>query len=362
MTILLPYRDREFERVHAVLFSLKDQMSSSVEVILIEYGSSSSNISRIEKLTKDFPFLHIAKVAHRGLLWCKARALNHGIRLSNSDFILTSDIDVVFHHEFISRITKILDQKVFTLFRIGYLSNSFKPNDVFTTPFNQRPVTHVHNTYGIGLYPRKALIDVGGVDTFFHFYGSEDEDLNARVSRRGYLCHFHEDLLMQHIWHPRYPAKGKEPLTVSPRLSNILRINQRHYLRNTELGVIQPSSSIPLGRVWKPEDLQVMENPQYEVGIYNIAAHVDHFLEVELPACKGVVRLSVTIDPWTQSWRYRVKKALGYHEGYHLSMKEVNDRILRHILFKYRDRNYDYKVYPTLDRIDWTIDLDKCLV
>jgi hypothetical protein len=56
-----------------------------------------------------------------------------------------------------------------------------------------------------------------------------------------------------------------------------------------------------------------------------------------------------------------VKEFLGRHTQPYLSMKQVNDLMLQHIIFRYRHCNYSFAVSEDLKEIRFTVDLSKQL-
>jgi glycosyltransferase involved in cell wall biosynthesis len=357
-TIIYAYRNRDVKRAKLSLLSLKKQSQKNFEVQFIDYGSTENYANQIKTVIDDFSFVTYHYVAHKGLLWNKSKALNYGISKTTTDYIVIADVDVLFASSFIEKIETLANLKQFTLFKIGYLPEEITSANIKKTAFQLLKPKHYGDTFGIGLFPKVALEKVKGLDTFFHFYGSEDEDLNNRLKVAGYqLCRNKESLLL-HQWHPRYPQKKKEKLTITPRLSNIQRINQRHFLSHKERKIIVPEQNEYWNECYSKSDYKILKQPDVTLIIDNIKAKIDHFLNYELIAYKGkVVTVIFKEAVYYNTLKYKLKTLLKIQSQPYLSMKQVNDQVLKKIIFEYRNYNYAYIISDDLKEIEFTIDL-----
>src|SRR5690606_22327728 len=139
------------------------------------------------------------------------------------------------------------------------------------------------------LFPKHALTEVNGLDEFFHFYGSEDQDLNARLQQAGYSKKVVQGLFLHHLWHPRYPQKNDKKLTVQPRLWNVQRINQQYFLTQKEQKATVPINQIQWGICYTSTDRERLLNPDITLQLPNIDAVVTHFLRERLRQYTGKV-------------------------------------------------------------------------
>ena len=359
-SFIYAYRNREPERIKATIESLSNQKIQNFEVLFIDYGSLPEFAEATERILSKYPFATYYYVAHKGLLWCKSKAINYGITRATKDQIFISDTDLLFREDFTKLLQQVKSEEAFSIFKIAYLSSNLSIAKATSLLFDKRPYSHIGDTFGVALFPKHALIEVRGLDTFFHFYGSEDSDLNARLLQAGYKQELQEGIYLQHIWHPRYPQKSREFLTVEPRLKNILRINQAHFLESVRLKRIKSYSDNSFGYTYNLEDYKVLLEPTYIHHIENIAAALDHFCHFELDNLSNhIVKLSVQQGKYYKSLKYYLKKLLRKETQLYINMKEVNDRILQCILFRFRDYNYKYVVHENLKQIDFVVDLRK---
>lgn len=358
ITIIFPFRDRDATRVRLSLQSLKLQSNKDFEVIFVDYGSQDSYANTVKNTVSDFDFVSYMYVGHPGLLWNKSKALNYGIKIAKSQYIVTADVDVLFEETFIEKALELAKPNTFSLFKIGYLSQKITEQQQSKLNLNAIETKFVGDTFGIGLYPKLALEMVGGVDEFFHFYGSEDQDLNYRITLSKASLMSCDDVLLYHQWHPRYPQKSNKQLTQIPRLSNALRINQRHFIRHQEDKVLHPNSK-NWGFVDDKNDKLLLEDPKHKIELSNISSHIIHFFGEEIKRYNNsVIQIVVTEAPYYKSFKHLVKKFLGKQTQPYMSMKEVNDLILKEIIFTYRDYNYSYFVSEKLNQIFFTIQLN----
>lgn len=357
-TIIYAFRNRDVNRVRLSLFSLEKQILKNFEVHFIDYGSTQNYENQIKAVIDDFPFVTYHYIAHEGLLWNKSKALNYGITKATTNYIITADIDVLFATNFTEQIETLAKPTEFVLFKIGYLPEEITPSIIEKTTFELLRPKHYGDTFGIGLFPKAALEKVKGLDTFFHFYGSEDEDLNYRLKVAGYKLNRCEAQLLLHQWHPRYPQKAKETLTVTPRLTNIQRINQRHFLSHKERNIIEPEQHSFWNQWYSKSDFQILKQPDETFVIDNIKAKVCHFLNYELIAYKGkVIKVIFKEAAYYNTLKYKLKTLLKMQSQPYLSMKQINDLVLEKIIFDYSHYNYAFTISKSLKEIEFSVNL-----
>jgi glycosyltransferase involved in cell wall biosynthesis len=358
ITILFAYRNRDIERIEILMDSLLKQTNKNFEVIFINYGSCLNYSQAVESLLKSYPFVKYYYVGHIGLLWNKSKAFNFGIKNSKAPYILTADIDLIFHPETIEVITNIASSSTFTLFSYGYLPKTTNTCDIKDKSFHKLVPTHFGEVNGLGLYSRKALEEIHGFDEFYHFYGSEDVDLFMRLKNAGYEQTREEKQLFLHQWHPRYPNNLEHKFSTVPRLKNVLRINQKHFLWVSNFNIIVPHNQLKWGECFARKDLHILRNPSLILEVSNKKSSVTHFLNEELEMWKGeILAVNFVEDPNYDSFKFKIKNLIGLIEEPYLKMSVVSDAILEKIVFKYRNHNYLFSISENLRKISFVIDL-----
>lgn len=357
-SILYAHRNRDSERIKLSFESLRQQKLQNFEVVFVDYGSGNKLVNELEKLAGEFPFVRFCHIPVSQLLWNKSKALNYGITKAKGKYVFIADIDLVFHPQTSVLWDKLNSPDKFFLFQLGYLdkvesemlSNDYKFQDLKPERFGE--------VNGMILTSRESLLKVNGLDEFFHFYGAEDEDLFARLENAGYKKVQRKEEYFYHNWHQSFSGSEDKLLTGNPRVKYIMRINQRHFQRNRDRGIIKPPRKGKLGSFIAPERSNALKNPDIKLEIPNILARVEYFLREELPSRKEeVVRVKFFEDEFYTSLKHRLKKGLGKQTQPYISMKEVNDMVLKEILYNYRDHNYSFRIKEDLKTIVFCIQL-----
>lgn len=343
-SILFAFRDRDHLRVKNCMQSLRDQSDNRFEVIFVDYGSRAETSENVEDILSGFSFVKYYYVAHPGLLWNKSKAFNYGIKKSTTDFIITADIDLIFHPEFIEKISNVTFKDSFTVFSYAYLPKSLTVKDISGKEFSELKPSHIGNITGSGIYPKKALEEIHGFDEFYHFYGSEDEDLFIRLENFGLKKIPEPQNMLVHQWHPRYPFEEKNELSEIPKVHNIRRINMVHCEHAEVSGRKIPKHQEKWGECHEESDLDKLSLPDYSFQLDCREAQVTHFLNERLRSINGIVYVKFCQSSDKITVRNLIKKFVGKRSEPVLSLKKVNDLVLKTIVYNYRHHNYFYKV------------------
>lgn len=357
-SIIYAHRNRDIERIRLSFNSLSKQEFKNFEVIFVDYGSDDVIISALKDLAAEFDFVkfHSLKVSH--LLWNKSKALNYGIKRANGEYIFIADVDLIFHPETTRLFQQINASDKFQLFKLGYLDRTESRKLLTKYNFENLKPERLGEVNGMVLTTKESLLKINGMDEFFHFYGAEDEDLFRRLENAGYQRMKRNELYFYHQWHQSFSGSENKLLTENPRMNNIMRINQRHYGRNRDKGVIKPLKQKKMGTFVREEVSARLKSPTSQYRIPNIQAYVEHFLREEISTLAGkVIQVNFFEDSYSTSLKYRLKKNFYKQTQPYISMKEVNDLILKEILYNYRDHNYSYKVEKGLKNIEFRLEL-----
>lgn len=352
ISIIYAHRNRDIQRIKISFDSLNKQINQDFEVVFVDYGSDSFLVQKLRELSAHYEFVKFFSLKVPQLLWNKSKALNYGILQSQTPNIFIADVDLIFHPESVQLFKKLSVKDKFLLFNLGYLDRAESEKLTKGYNFEELNPVRVGEVNGMILAPKKAFMDVNGLDEFFHFYGSEDEDLYARMENAGYKREANNEAYFCHNWHQSFAGSEDKIITGNPRIKNIMRINQRHFLNNLEIGIIKPFRQTEMGKVISQEESELLQKPTKTVKINNILAHVEHFLGEELPSYSGeIIRVEFVEDPYFKTLKYKVKKKLGKQTQTYCSLKQVNDMVLKEILFRYRDANYSFEISKDLRSI-----------
>jgi glycosyltransferase involved in cell wall biosynthesis len=327
-------------------------------VIFVDYGSKPDLVNELESLAVQFDFVRFFHLPVSQLLWNKSKALNYGVQKASGDHIFIADTDLVFHPDTTRLLQKLQSPLKFQLFKLGYLDKKESQKLSGNYDFEDLKPDRIGEVNGMLLTSRESLMNVYGLDEFFHFYGAEDEDLFARLENAGLKREHCKEQYFLHQWHRSFSGSEDKLLTGNPRVKNIMRINQRHFQRNRDNGITRPLRQNGMGEIIHPELARKLLNPELIIETPNILARVEHLLREELPVLEDqVIRMEFFEDTYYSSYKHRVKKLLGKQTQPYVSMKEVNDMVLKEILFNYRDHNYSFEIKEDLKTIVFCIQL-----
>lgn len=358
ISIIYAFRDRDADRVRLSMESLRKQEEQNFEVVFVDYGSKHNISEEVKKVLKEFQFCNYFYLEALHRLWNKSRALNYGIKQSKHPHIFIADVDLIFSPEATSFLEKKSSEKSFHLFRMGYLGEKLSKELRKEQDFRNLRPDRTGEVNGMVLARKEAFYEVKGYDEFYHFYGAEDVDLYARLSTAGYKEEKTEGIHFYHNWHSSYQSSDLQELSSTPRLRNAMRINEQHYFSTLNNKVIVPFSQATWGETFDSSEIEKLNSPQHTIELENIAAEVEHFFNEGIKSYENkIIEIRVKESGYYRSAKYRLKKIALKQSQIYISMKEVNDIILKKIIFDFRDRNYSYTISPSLKTITFKIEL-----
>lgn len=200
--ILYCYRNRDTGRIRRSFDSLALQTDKRFNVIFIDYGSDEARSAEVKSLCAAYPFCRYVFVDSRGKIWNRADALNHGFLASQASYMFTSDIDMVFRDSFVSFLHHAATPHRAKFFAVGYLS------EMTSRTLNLQQLSKAaytrSETFALGmvLASREIITKVNGYNSFYSLWGTEDNDLEYRISQAGYTTEFvRHEVLMLHQYH-----------------------------------------------------------------------------------------------------------------------------------------------------------------
>ncbi|WP_281322652.1 glycosyltransferase family 2 protein [Flavobacterium aestivum] len=358
ITIIYPYRNREENRVKRSLDSLTQQNNHNFKVIFVDYGSVFNIAETIKKLTQNYDFVTYLYSYHCHQPWSRAKAINIGLKHVNTPYVFVADVDMIFSHDFIEKLIHIQNPNQAVFFKVGFLDQK---ESVQIKPFFEYNISFFSQVgaKGLSLFPLKTLNEIHGFDEFLHFWGAEDEDVHNRLENAGYQSIFYDqEILMLHQWHITYRKAESKELSQDLRLTNISRINFEHLLANKR----EKRTVVNLkqwGRSISKIEHEVLENSIMPYFVGNKKESIDHFLFVTLPNFKGeVLNVIFQKDDFQDTLKYHVKKRLGKSVPRYYTLKEINDRVLLHLISFYNTHNYFYIIDNGLKSIQLKIKKD----
>ncbi|MFN8256700.1 MAG: glycosyltransferase [Bacteroidales bacterium] len=188
-TIILSFRNREFQRLEKCLYSLLNQTYTSYEVILVDYGSEKDLLNKIINFFKNLPeIFQLICHAGQGHFWNRAHALNIGSKEAKGDYLIFGDIDMIYPRKFITSIAENIDPMVFVNYRCFYLRKNHSGlslKDIDNLNFANKKFESSSNASGLLAVSRSIFSELGGYDESFCVWGFEDNDLLKRLLDKG---------------------------------------------------------------------------------------------------------------------------------------------------------------------------------
>lgn len=202
ISIIIGFRNRDIQRVKYALGSLAVQSLKDFELIFIDYGSDIPLAKQIETLLGKYDFVKYYYSDLRGRFWNRAHAINIGFRFSVGDKIFISDIDIIYHPDFLKSIAALNLENAFYTFSCYNLPEGFDNLQLRISENETR--FQEYNGMGLSIIDKKHFSSVCGYDEFFMVWGAEDDDLTLRLSQiqleRKHISL--RDTPIYHQWHP----------------------------------------------------------------------------------------------------------------------------------------------------------------
>lgn len=188
LSIVVGYRNRDFERVKRFLDSIQNQTFKDFELIFVDYGSELSIANDVKILVANYSFAKYIYNCTMGMPWNRAHALNTGIRTALGEYILLTDVDLIFSNNFVSYIVTKVEENVQFYKEFYLLSQNFskwkdlKDNKLDISSLKKSGTSAKG---AIQIIKKEFLLDLNGFDEFYCFWGVEDRDLSTRIEKLG---------------------------------------------------------------------------------------------------------------------------------------------------------------------------------
>ena len=358
VTYIYPYRNRELIRIKRSFDSLNRQDDKNFKVIFVDYGSKIDLAKEVKNLLSNYSFVKYIYTYSGGQPWNRSKAINIGILESESEYVLTLDVDMILDSSFNRIVKGLIDKNKLTYFQVGYLSK----NEMYSGQDFKPESLSNHRAKGICLYPKKSLLKVNGFDEFFHCWGSEDEDIVSRLQLIGLtVSHYDSNILVYHQYHETYKRKKDKLLSEEPSYFQARFHNDKKRKHNEKENTIKVNKDVSWGKIFNKQDYKKLINTPISRTITSYKANIDFFLLFELKylgvGCFAFkfVENSAPINWSIKSLLYQIwiirNKNLKVKGEY--SLKEINDLLLKFVI--YRNMNYHLKVNLSANEIEFRI-------
>lgn len=345
LTIIYPYKNREYARILNSINSLLSQNLKQVQIIVVDYGSDvplNLNINGIEYI-----YLQV-----KNQPWNKSKAINYALKNKvNTPYFFIADIDMIFHSTFVNHVLETTKKHDFFYYQVAYLKQYLVNTSNFFDTQNFIKKSNTDAT-GMTVFKTEIMKQIQGFDEFFHFWGAEDTDVHNRIKNLGHDVFFYDkNILMVHQWHPSYMRLESKQLVQSLQLTNVIQMNHLH-LKNNLVNKVTKVNTEDWGVISENDQLNLQP-----ITLDTYKDQVDYTLEYVIQnlnknqefACKFRIPNEVN------TIKYKLKKVLNKKVKPYYSLKEVNDRILLKIIGQWHQYTYRYKISEKLDAIYFNI-------
>jgi len=208
LTIIVPFRNRDLVRVQRFMESLEAQTRRSFVVIFVDYGSRASVARRARLLLEQYSFCQYVYSDTRGLPWNNSVPLNIALRRAETEYILATDIDIIFAPNFIETLLRVQNGHRILNCKPISLPRDFEDWQNIATYADRLPRGQHKAQLGVcQCYPRSAAIELRGYDEICEYYGGQDHDIQDRLIRKGLKQYWVDhDTEIFHQWHPTAKA------------------------------------------------------------------------------------------------------------------------------------------------------------
>lgn len=239
ISIIVAYRNRDIQRINRFLDSLSKQSNKTFELIFVDSGTDLNLAKEIEKSVTSHSFATYIYNDTRGKDWNKCIALNIGSIHASGNFLYFTDIDLMFHEQYIEHLYTSLDPKTQMYTRVYMVNEKFTAYEtIFEVDRNS--ISEISHTSGKGilLVSKVVFEEIGGYDEYYSDWGVEDNDIYIRLTAYGLIEKWadYDKFPVYHQWHQTnerfhvYPEKWLDDISF-----HYITL-QKKYKRNTHLG------------------------------------------------------------------------------------------------------------------------------
>jgi hypothetical protein len=193
VTVVIGVRDRADYRLANALRCLRDQAypAELVRIVLVDYGSAAADESSARRMCAEHraEYVRVDDVS----VWSRSRSLNVGIRLANTKFLLTSDVDILLSRDYLSDAVRLLTRSPLSIVGSAMLDLPEESSDILASSAQVGGGLELdawrswcRPRYGWESHPSICIAHtvvyqaIGGLDEYYEGWGYEDADLIRR--------------------------------------------------------------------------------------------------------------------------------------------------------------------------------------
>lgn len=194
VSIIVPAYNEELNAVRTIE-SLLQQDYPNLQIVFVDDGSTDNTFNKVKEAFKDNPKVEVFTKANGG----KATALNHGIRMSDNEYVVCIDADTQLKSDAVTELMKKFNRSEGTE-QVGAVAGNVKVGNEINMITRWQSIEYITSQNfdrrafdllncitvvpgAIGAFKKTAILEAGGFtsDTL-----AEDCDLTMRLHRKGY--------------------------------------------------------------------------------------------------------------------------------------------------------------------------------
>lgn len=180
--------------------SIRQQLIDGDELVVVEDGHTDEWRDFLDSLNIKYTYVKTTNDRYRS----GSKAKNIGLRQAENPIIIINDPEVIHITPCITEMRKRLQENDKQFLVAGTLyQGQFEGQD-----YTKAPIMKHSQAPFVGAVMKQHLIDIGGWDERFVYWGNDDNDLMDRLGMIGVKHTVLEDEEIYHQWHPRPPQNA----------------------------------------------------------------------------------------------------------------------------------------------------------
>ncbi|MCD6072532.1 MAG: kfoC [Microvirga sp.] len=243
ISIVIGIRDWGIDRLEKALISHKETYQDDVEVVVSDFGSVDP--APIKRLCRR---LSCRYVYTESGVWSRSRALNVGLSAARSDFLVTTDSDILFSPTTLPLVLERLKESPNSIQLVQCRDLSEGVDLALLTWDQIHETSTLRPRWGMGGlagFTRDTFDAIRGFDERMEVWGAEDRDFVKRAQAFGSPVVWIDDPAASifHLWHPPFLQTSKDAQSVFQR---------NHAFLKEDHSIVRNWTGATYGRFGKP--------------------------------------------------------------------------------------------------------------
>jgi glycosyl transferase family 2/glycosyl transferase family 7 (putative galactosyltransferase) len=215
VTVVIGVRNRAEGRLVNALRSIQAQVlpAGTARALVVDYGSDPAQAAATEAICAGHGARYV-RVESNGP-WSRARCMNVGLRMADTKFLMTSDVDILLSPRYLADAVRLLGDAPLSIVcsrmldlpeaTAGEVASAAQRGELRLDEWRARATPRyewLHPSVGVG-YTRFYQM-IRGYDEFYEVWGVEDDDLMKRLTSLGLARRaLGTGSFYLHQWHPK---------------------------------------------------------------------------------------------------------------------------------------------------------------